>query len=393
MGNKNKTLAQKITIELVLSTLAIVTTVAIIAAFALKGTLVKYGLYKIILISVIISFSIGYVTYRIIESYIAPVKSLTAKLLDFKLEKESELSLKGIDTVEIMNLYKALSIMKENYKDYQNNLREEVWRRTMELEDYKNHLEQMVEDQIKDIRLAKLEAERANMAKTDFLTNMSHEFRTPMHAIISFSSLGLEKGYEIKPEKAIKYFESINSSGKRLMNLLNDLLDLSKLESGMMAMKFEKTDFLFSVDQVINEVLSLLANKNVQIKSSIFSNDTIISHDPARITQVVMNLFSNAIKFSPENSYINYEVSDHSENNKNYIKFTITDAGPGIPKDELDKVFDKFVQSSKTNTGAGGTGLGLSICKIILENHNGRIWAEDNGANGAKFSFILPKKA
>ncbi|HCR86080.1 MAG TPA: hypothetical protein DIV86_05320 [Alphaproteobacteria bacterium] len=392
MNNGMKTLAYKITVELLLLTTIVIVAVSFFTAYFLKDIVAEGGAYKMALVAVILVFSLCYVSYRVINSYIKPIKSLTSKLLDFKSDNSTDLSIKGVDTFEITNLYKALSLLKENYKNYQDKLKEEVWARTMELEDYKNHLEQMVEDQIKDIRLAKFEAERANKAKTEFLANMSHEFRTPMHAIISFSSLGLEKGEDIKPEKAVKYFQSINSSGKRLMNLLNDLLDLSKLESGVMSLKIEKADITSITKQVINEIMSLVGNKKIKITSKISTDDTGMLMDHARITQVIMNLFSNALKFSPEAGEVAYSISKYEEAGKEYIKFNISDQGIGIPDNELENIFDKFVQSSKTSTGAGGTGLGLSICKIIIENHGGHIWAENNAGGGASFNFIIPKQ-
>ncbi|MDH5257338.1 MAG: PAS domain-containing sensor histidine kinase [Gammaproteobacteria bacterium] len=228
-------------------------------------------------------------------------------------------------------------------------------------------------------------ADLANASKSEFLSNMSHELRTPLHSILSFSRFGIDK-INSPQEKILGYFEKIQISGKTLLKLLNDLLDLSKLEAGKMDIKLAPASLELCCTQVIDEFLELSDEKNLTIISDFNSKKAIASLDHERIKQVIRNLIGNAVKFSPNNEII--VISTFVKNK--YVYFCIDDKGPGIPGDELENVFDKFVQSSKTKTGAGGTGLGLSICKEIILRHNGQIWAAKS-SQGGRFLFKLRK--
>ncbi|MBT4089764.1 MAG: PAS domain S-box protein [Deltaproteobacteria bacterium] len=236
------------------------------------------------------------------------------------------------------------------------------------------------------IRHAKIEAEHASQVKSEFLANMSHELRTPMQGIIGFSNLAIQRFKTTKKTKLLDYFEDIYSSGRRLLALLNDLLDLSKLESGKADYCFEEVKLSLLLPLVIDEMRVLIKEKNISIdiKEPYFEDKATI--DKEKISQVVRNLLSNAIKFSKHNGIIRIKLSK----NENNFCCAMFDNGVGIPDEELGSIFDKFVQSSKTKTGAGGTGLGLSICKKIIEDHHGKIWAENNPEGGATFSFMLP---
>ena len=235
---------------------------------------------------------------------------------------------------------------------------------------------------------AKLQAEHASMAKSRFLANMSHELRTPMHAIMSFSSLAIQRTDD---EKIQRYLENIHTSGERLTRLLDDLLDLSKLESGKLIAEFSEYDLTDIVYKVIDEIGILVQKNNVSLD---FSCNTphVIHLDKKLITQVIVNLISNAIKFSRENGDIQISISGNEDQ---FIVFSVVDEGIGIPEDELKDIFNSFVQSSHTTSNAGGTGLGLAISKEIIELHNGRIWAESPPAGkeiGSAFYFQLPVK-
>lgn len=244
---------------------------------------------------------------------------------------------------------------------------------------------------------AKQSADEANRAKTEFLANMSHELRTPMHAILSFASMGGEKVGAAPDDKLQRYFSRIEESGKRLLYMLNDLLDLSKLEAGKMSFLMDQGDLLSIVKKVEAECQSLLVEKKLNLLIDTNDVSTKAWFDSDRILQVVTNLLSNAIKFSPENSEIRITLSDDvlpmgPAENMDAVRLTVRDQGIGIPDDELETVFDKFVQSSETNTGAGGTGLGLAICKHIVDFHSGKIFAENNDDKGASFHLVIPRK-
>ncbi len=253
------------------------------------------------------------------------------------------------------------------------------------LEEYQEHLEDKIEIRTQELTIAKEKAELANRLKSEVLANISHELRTPMHSILSYSKFGYEKFDRRDDNRLIKYFKNIYKSGNRLLKLIDNLLDLSQLQAGKM--KYLKDNW--SIKSVLNDMKSefsiLGEEKNLswQIEDI---EETTISFDIDKIKQVIANLFSNSIRYSTENSVIEVSFEDTSDNRTVIIK----NEGVPIPTDELESIFQPFIQSSKTKTGAGGTGLGLPICRKIIEDHGGRIWAEDN-PNGATFKFQLPK--
>ncbi len=234
-----------------------------------------------------------------------------------------------------------------------------------------------------------LAAREANKAKSEFLANMSHELRTPLHGILSFATFGRKKAKTADPDKLQNYFEKIDSSGETLLNLVNDLLDLSKLEAGKMILDPMQVDLFLLTHKVADEFSSRVDHQDITVKCEKRTSDTRITADHARLEQVIRNLLSNAIKFSPPGSTVKTRVESTDES----ILVSVLDQGLGIPENELEQIFDKFIQSSKTRTGAGGTGLGLSICREILDCHKGRIWAENRPQGGAVFRFEIPLDA
>ncbi|VAW83262.1 hypothetical protein MNBD_GAMMA16-395 [hydrothermal vent metagenome] len=255
-------------------------------------------------------------------------------------------------------------------------------------------LQKQIAYRTKDLKKAKESAEIANRAKSEFLANISHELRTPMHAILSFSDFGLTKADSADRDKLHRYFENINTSGTRLLNLLNALLDLAKLEAKKTELDISRHNLNEVILDASKEFETLAIQKNLRIQCHSETQETIVHFDLLRITQVIRNLTANAIKFSPNDSVIELrtEPSRISMNNKTVpaITLSVRDQGIGIPNDEIDTIFDKFIQSSSTKTGAGGTGLGLAICREIIHLHKGTIWAENNSDAGACFFVHFP---
>jgi len=279
--------------------------------------------------------------------------------------------------------------MEDELRHHREYLELIVNERTANLQEVNEQLRNEIDDrkQIEQkLLIAKREAEASNRAKTEFLANMSHELRTPLHSILSFASFGTKKYANAKREKLLDYFNRIKESGKTLLELLNDLLDLAKLESKKATFAFEPTDIEILVKSVTNELDSLLSDQNLSIRHEVSKFDGAVTLDVDKIKQVLRNLLNNAVKFSPEGGNINVAICRVGSS----VRVSICDQGPGVPHDELEAVFDKFVQSSKTKTGAGGTGLGLAICHEIIAAHRGRIWAENRPEGGAVFSFEIP---
>jgi len=237
-----------------------------------------------------------------------------------------------------------------------------------------------------ELMSAKIAAERANRSKSEFLANMSHELRTPMHGILSYSKFGIKKIDKIDKEKTLKYFTQINTSAQRLMRLLNDLLDLAKLESGQKDYRFYRSSLSCMVEIATRDLMFLSQEKQMIIDFHRPNFDDMVVADKEKIVQVIRNILVNAIQYSPQGSHITIEIEDTKEG----LVLSVSDKGIGIPENELDIVFEKFVQSSLSNTGAGGTGLGLSISKEIIKDHRGKIWAERNQHGGATLHFMLP---
>ncbi len=235
-------------------------------------------------------------------------------------------------------------------------------------------------------------AEEGSSAKSNFLMNMSHEFRTPMHAILNYTSMGLKKIDSEDLEKIKKYMENTRSAGLRLLGLLNGLLDLAKLEAGKIELQTAKADLMDLLRNTQTEIGSLLEEKRLRVAIDVRANGTNAVVDAGRMMQVLVNLFSNAIKFAPPRSVINVEISDCDlASGRPGLRCSVSDEGVGIPEPELATIFDRFNQSSATKKFGGGAGLGLTICRELVELHGGQIWAENRKEGGATFSFAIPK--
>lgn len=267
-------------------------------------------------------------------------------------------------------------------------------------DDEARFIEHSLDIYVEEIELAKKIAESANAAKGEFMANMSHEMRTPLHGILSFSALGKAKAKTDPREKLESFFSAIERSGERLNKLLSDLLDLTAMGSSRASFYIKKQDLIAVINTAVDELKNLYEKQSATVRIDVKAKNTSAYFDAEKIQQVLIYLMTNAVQYSPVNSSVAITVSDavlpplRSFNDTTPIPavaVSVSDNGIGIPEDELLLIFEKFKQSSLTRTGAGGKGLGLAVCDEIITRQYGTIIAENNPDGGACFTFKLPR--
>jgi signal transduction histidine kinase/HAMP domain-containing protein len=230
------------------------------------------------------------------------------------------------------------------------------------------------------------ELEIANKHKSEFLANMSHELRTPLNAIIGYSELIIDNIYGEVPEKIREVLERVEKNGRHLLSLINDVLDLSKIEAGRLTLTLNEYSMQDIIQTVFTSVEALAVEKNLDLKTTVPNDLTNGKGDGQRIAQVVLNLIGNAIKFTDQGE-VNVEAAVSNES----FLISVSDTGPGLSETDQLKIFEEFQQADGSSTRKkSGTGLGLSISKKIVEMHGGRIGVESTLGKGSKFWFRLP---
>ena len=236
-------------------------------------------------------------------------------------------------------------------------------------------------------REARDAAEEASRSKTEFIGNISHELRTPLQSILGFSELGQVRCGD-RPKLGMM-FGDIHAAGQRMLALVNDLLDVSKIESTVGTFHLERIDIRGLVRDVAAELAPLVQARQLQLELQLSEAPLVAKVDPLRFQQVVRNVLANAIRFSPPGAPLRV-LGDIDADTR--IQLAVVDQGPGIPPGEVEQIFEAFVQSSKTKDGSGGTGLGLAISRKILQAHGGEIRAENNADGGSTFRIYVPSR-
>jgi len=231
---------------------------------------------------------------------------------------------------------------------------------------------------------AQLEA--ASRHKSEFLANMSHELRTPLNAIIGFSEILAEKMFGDINEKQTEYLQDILESGRHLLSLINDILDLSKIEAGRMELEWSEFDLPTALENALILVRERASRRGIKLGSTIDERLGMIGGDERKVKQVLLNLLSNALKFTPEGGRIDVGARLDGE----VAEVSVADTGIGIAPGDQEAVFEEFRQVGAADKKAEGTGLGLALSRKFIELHGGRIWVESEVGKGSTFRFTLP---
>lgn len=247
-----------------------------------------------------------------------------------------------------------------------------------------DRLRAVQENYTRELELRNREIEQANQLKSEFLANMSHELRSPLHTIIGFAELLAEELEGPLNEKQQRFIDHIHKDSLHLLELINDVLDLSKIESGRLELQREAFNIAAVMEEALSSLRSRAAAKSIEIEIEV---SMVVFADRLRFKQILHNLLTNAVKFTPKNG----RVWVTARGREGFAEISVADNGIGITEDQHQVIFDKFYQvNAATKGGYEGTGLGLAITKRLVEQHGGRIWLKSQLGKGSCFTFTIP---
>ncbi|MGA2135898.1 MAG: ATP-binding protein [Bryobacteraceae bacterium] len=265
----------------------------------------------------------------------------------------------------------------------------EIFSNTQKLAESNQRLreaQQAVDASNRELQRRNEEIERANRLKSEFLASMSHELRTPLNAIIGFSDLIAEQAAGPLSQKQLRFIGHVRSSARHLLELIDDILDLSRIEAGRLELKPADFSATAAAAEVVATIAPVALAKQLHLQNC-FETDCIARADRIRFKQILYNLLSNAIKFTPSGGCVKIDASAAD----GWLTVSVSDTGIGIPRDEHESIFDAFRQVGTTTKGVReGTGLGLAITKKLVEEHGGRIEVESEPAKGTRVTFTVP---
>jgi signal transduction histidine kinase len=287
----------------------------------------------------------------------------------------------------------ARKAAEDSLRAVHSELETRVEKRTSQLQEANTRLKQEVEERERaqrEMREAKDAADTANQAKSAFLANMSHELRTPLNAVIGFSELLEQQIFGELNGKQQTYVGNVLVSGRHLLQLVNDILDISKVEAGRMDLAYERTPIGSIIDVVRSVITAVAAKKGIELDVDVPPALPEVYVDPGRIKQVLYNLIANAIKFTPRGGTVRVSARADAK----HVVVLVADTGVGIAKADLPRLFREFEQLPQANGARPeGTGLGLALTRRLVELHGGKVAVESELGKGSTFSVFLPLKS
>lgn len=357
----------------------------------IKSLINELSVVTFIMVILVIAIAIWMSNYILskIDNLLIGTKKFANNELDYRIEVKTNDEIGNLER-SFNQMASEINALIQKQKELNEHLGDKVEEKTKELININHNLELVIEQRTKDLKESLLKAENAHKVKSTFLANMSHEIRTPLNAIIGFSELlSHHTGLDNESKKQSKIIEQ---SAKSLLNIINDILDISKIESG----NFDVAIVPINLDEICLNVYELFEQKAQDKQIALEYNfDAQIPHcvlsDGIRIRQVLTNLIGNAIKFTPEKEKVKFStLLLKNENNSVVVKFIVQDTGIGIEEDAINRVFEPFVQiDNKSNRKYEGTGLGLSISAHIIESLNSKIKINSKLNEGSCFEFDL----